>query len=469
MNTSDSAILIQHRPTVRARSVWAAFCLCLLSLAPIAVFFNGVKFFILVLAAGLAALVWARPKEAASTDVLFLIVCCVIFPPSGRYEWAIWDEPWQLRYWAAGLLIITVAAVARIGIRVLWHIPASVKAFLMAALVATLVGFMRGNAPSYVIRQLYGSLLLVAYFAIAYHMGDEELFLRRLKMYGLLCAAGFFVYYAANFSEYGFHKEVTALGELEGAAGILCFIKGLTEKRRGWMLSGLTLVAVPFLIFERRVLVTFVVATALALAIKTSSRKARCFYASLVVLGILSGTLISGAGLLLEETESFLPGISQVLPSGGADVSSLTDRTLELGNAVATLQRSPAFGDGFGAEITWEKAVTHEINQQAYVDNGWAYLAVKMGGLGILAFGWFLVTMLRCVSSKSLALSACSLAMLLVAMFSEPVFFNFNTSALLGAMAGLLCASKARDPTTEVRAALLPGKLRLQSVRSKGA
>jgi len=32
----------------------------------------------------------------------------------------------------------------------------------------------------------------------------------------------------------------------------------------------------------------------------------------------------------------------------------------------------------------------------------------------------------------------------LVTMFSEPVFFNFNTSPLFGAAAGLLCAKMAR-------------------------
>jgi disulfide bond formation protein DsbB len=442
MSTSGSVILPERRPVATASSLWAPFCLCLLSLAAMGALFGGMQILIMGLAAGLAVLVWARPKEATSVAVLFLIACNILLPSTSRYEWT-WRyyQPWEMRYWAAGLLTITLAAVSRIGIRVLWRIPASVKAFLAVAFVATLVGFARGNAPSFVIRQLYGSLLLVAYFAIAYHMGDEELFLRRLRTFGLLCAAGFFVYYAATFSELGFHKEITALGTLEGAAGILCFIKGLTEKRRGWMVSALVLLAVPFLLFERRMLVAIAVAAALAFAIKASSRKARCFYGGVAVLGILSGTLISGARLLLEGIES-LPGIEEVLPSGGADVTSLTDRTIQLGMGVETLRRSPAFGEGFGAELTWEATNTHEIVQQAYIDNGWAYLAVKMGGLGILAFGWFLVATFRCMSRESLALSACLLSMVLVTMFSEPVFFNFNTSCLLGAMAGLLCARK---------------------------
>jgi len=407
-----------------------------------AALFGGMQILIMGLAVALAVLVWARPKEAASTAVLFLMACNVLFPTVSRFDWT-WRyyQPWEMAYWAAGLLIITLAAVARIGISDLWRIPVSVKAFLAVALIATLVGFARGNAVSFVARQLYGSLLLVAYFAIAFRIGDEDLFLRRLRTFGLVCAAGFFVYYAATFGELGFHKEITALATLEGAAGILCFVKGLTERGHGWMVSALVLTAVPVLLFERRMFVTFAVAAALALAIKTSSRKARYLWLAVALLGMLSAILVSWAGFVLETVQS-IPGMRGALPFGGGDVYSLVGRNIELGLAVQTLQRSPILGEGFGAQIAFEVPGAEEYVQQIYVDNGWAYVAVKMGCLGILVFGWFLATTLRGVSRKSLALSACFLSMILVTMFSEPVFFNFNTSCLLGAMAGLLCARK---------------------------
>jgi hypothetical protein len=419
------------------------------TLALAAALFGSMKVAIIVLAAGLALHVWLRPKEAAPAGVLYLLACNVLLPSSARYGWSQFDNPWQMRYWAAGLLIITWAAAARIGIRTLWRIPASLKAFLAVAFLAGFVGMAHGNEPSYVIRQLYGSVLLAAYFAIAYHMGDEEFFLRRLRTYGLLCAAGFFVYYAVEFSELGFHKEITALGTLEGAAAILCFNKGLTEKRRGWMVSALVLLAVPFLLFERRDLITFAVAIALGLAIRTSSRKRRYLYVAAAVLGTLPGVLVSSAGFILEKMQS-VPRIEEALPGGGTDIKSLVDRTIQLGIAVDTLRVSPALGAGFGAEIIWDRPRWQEIMQQAYIDNGWAYLAVKMGGVGILAFGWFLATTLRCVSRKSSGLSACFLSVVLVTSFTEPVFFNFNTSAMLGAISGLLCAGRTRAPATEV-------------------
>jgi hypothetical protein len=449
MSAADSIILAEPRQPARAGSLALSFWIGLLSLVPIAALTGSMAFLMMVLACCLAARVWFHPQEATSAGILFLIACNVFFPSSARYDWSWRDFGGEMYYWAAGVLVITLAAVIRIGIRSLLRVPHSVKAIALVAVVSTAVGFAHGNAPSYVIRQLYGSLLLVTYFAIAFRDSDEELFLRRLRTFGLLCAAGFFVYYAAEFSEYGFHKEITSLGTLEGSLAILCFAKGLTEKRLGWMVSAVLLLAVPLLLFERRVLVAFAVAVPLALAIKTSSKRVRFVCVLVALLGILPAILPSGADFVLQGLKG-IPGVEQLLPSGGADVYSLMERAIQLDLAVLTLRGSPILGDGLGAEIGWETPTGDEFKQQAYIDNGWAYVAVKMGGLGILAFGWFLVTTLRCVSRNALALSACLLSACLVTMFSEPVFFNFNTSALLGALAGLLCAKNARTLGAEV-------------------
>jgi len=237
MSAADSIIHAGPRKPAKVGLLALAFWTGLLSLVPLAALTGSMAFLMMVLAGALAVRVWFQPQEAPSAGVGFLIACNVFFPSSARYDWSWRDFGGQMYYWATGLLIITLAAVIRIGIRSLLRVPASVKAFALVSVVSTVVGFAHGNARSYVIRQLYGSLLLVAYFAIAFRVGNEELFLRRLRTFGLLCAAGFFVYYALEFGEYGFHKEITSLGTLEGAGAILCFAKGLTEKRRGWMVS----------------------------------------------------------------------------------------------------------------------------------------------------------------------------------------------------------------------------------------
>jgi len=112
-----------------------AFWIGLLSLVPVAALAGGMASLMMVLAVALAVRVWLRPEEATPAGALFLIACNVLLPTSARYDWSWRDyKPWEMYYWAAGLLVITLAAVARIGIRVLLRVPASVKAFVLVAI-----------------------------------------------------------------------------------------------------------------------------------------------------------------------------------------------------------------------------------------------------------------------------------------------------------------------------------------------
>ena len=422
----------------------AGVVLLLLSAIPFWVM-DAMQYFVLALAVLLAVVVYNNPQEVVPGGILYMCACNILLPSGTRYDWSqLSGDTWQMYYWATGLLIVTASAVARIGIRPLFNTPRSVKAFLVAAILSGVVGFMHGTSASYVIRQFYGSLLLTVYFAIAYLIGDEAFFIRRLRTYGLCCALAFVVYYFAEFSEYGFHKEITTLGTLMGAFATLCFVKGIEGARGRWLLPATVLFLVPVLLFERRSLVTFIVAMALALALKTRSIKARFVYVAIAGLGILPAIFVDSAQAVVEEMTN-IRVVRQIVPEGAQNVDSLMDRAIQLATSLETLQKSPIWGDGFGAEIFWERSNgSGETVEQAYIDNGWAYLAVKMGGLGILTFGWFLVTVLRSVSRSALGLSACLIAALVVTMFSEPVFFNFGTSAFFGAMAGLLCAGSAR-------------------------
>jgi hypothetical protein len=439
---------IPGREGLTPRQLWPAIlgsvAVLFLIAAPLAGVGGVMKYLVIAMAVWIAVLVFQNPKEAISAGILFILAANVLLPSSARFEWS-WQtaEPWELYYHATGLLIITLAAVLRLGPRALLRVPASVKVFFLVASAAALVGFSNGNSPSYVIRQFYGSLLLVLYFAMAYQAGDEQLFLRRLRTFGVLCAAGFFVYYAAVFSEYGFHKEMTAAGTLCGAVAILCFVTGTTEKRISWITSAFILLGVPLLLVERRIILTFVLGVTLALAMKASTRKMKLFLYSAAVLVMLPGILPSSAAILVERLIS-VPALEKILPAEAIDVNTLVDRALELPVAAATLQKSPILGNGFGSEITWDSP-TLGLMEQAYVDNGWGYLMVKMGGAGILVFSWFLWTILGSISRESLAISVCFLSMLLVTLFSEPVFFQFTTSPLLGTLAGLLYARKARE------------------------
>jgi hypothetical protein len=99
-----------------------------------------------------------------------------------------------------------------------------------------------------------------------------------------------------------------------------------------------------------------------------------------------------------------------------------------------------------GSSLEWN-SVSRGDWEQAYVDNGWAYLLTKMGLAGLLTFLWFAAGLVRRMGAAACGLSACLLTLLLFVMWSEPVFFQFTTSPLAGVLAGLLWARKPQVST----------------------
>jgi hypothetical protein len=340
--------------------------LLLLVALPLLWMTGATKYFVLLLAVWLAVLVYKEPHEAISAGILYLLACNVVLPVSA-FDSTI--EPWQMYYWASGLLIITLAAGVRIGLTNLLRVPTSVRVFLLVAVLAAFAGLRHGGSFSYVSRQLYGSILLVVYFAIAYHIGDEELFLRRLRVFGLVCVAVFFVYYASIFKEYGFHKELTALGTLEGIVAILCVVAGLIEKKRSWVVSGLIILCVPLLLFARHAILTFVIAIAIALAMKASTKRSKLLFYSAAVLVLIPSIFPAGAEIVLERAMNSV-ALETMLPGGTRDVTSLMDRNLQLLAALDILQHSPLLGDGFGNELAWDSPSTEPLPKRMWIMDG---------------------------------------------------------------------------------------------------
>ena len=181
---------------------------------------------LMALTLALAIRVYRCPKDSIVAGPLFLLAADVLLPPSSRID-NVSPNP-ELYLYAAGILLITLAALAGLSFRVACRLPASLWGLLGAAIGASVFGYLHGNESSYVLRQLYGTLLLVAYFVLARQCGNEGTFLQKAKKYGVLCALAFFVYYASVFNEYGFHKEVTVVGMQAGILSILF------AARAGW-------------------------------------------------------------------------------------------------------------------------------------------------------------------------------------------------------------------------------------------
>jgi hypothetical protein len=403
---------------------------------------GGMEYLILGLALGLAILIVRQPEEAVPSGWLFMMAAMVLLPSEARLRFidVKYDQAWQMYFWAAGSLIVSLAALYRIGFSSVLRAPAALKAFLLVVIASSIHGFIQGNAPSYVIRQLYGSILFVLYFVIAYAAGDEELLFRRMKAFGGLMALALFVYYASVFSQFGFHKEDTSITTQFGLVASFLFVKGLMERRTSWLGASTLVFGASLLFFMRHVLLDFLFAAAVALAIRSAKRIQRVIYFSVAALILLPSIFPFGAQLVLDQLEK-VPEAMALLPTGTAGIGSLVSRNLELVNAAATLLKSPMLGAGMGSQLAWDDPALGSV-EQAYVDNGWAYVMLKMGCLGILAFGWLLFTILRCISRESLSVSIPLLAILMIAMFSEPICFQFTTSPIAGALAGTLYASK---------------------------
>lgn len=413
---------------------WIGIC----SLLPIAALFGGMVFLLMGLAVVLAVMVYKWPQEAAGAGILYLFACNVLLPHSARFDGI--TTPWEMYYWAVGLLIVTSAAVVRVGLRRVLAVPRSAKVFLLVALAAALYGLTHGATISYVFRQFYGVLLLIVYLGIALHFGDEELLLRRIQTFGTLCAFCFLVYYIAVFGKYGFHKEIGFNGTEACLLSIALFIRGVERKKTSWVLGGAALLLIPILFFMRGAVLTFLMTLPLALALKVKSKRAKLLCWAGSVLIALPALFPSVAQIAIDEI-SKVPGMERILPSGIQDSDTLLERAIQLGAALGTVQAHPWLGAGLGSDIEFESP-TMGSRQVAFVDSGWAYLFQKMGLLGAAAFLWFLITILRSISRESAALSACLLSTTVVTLFSQPVFFHFTTAPIMGVFAGLLLAAK---------------------------
>lgn len=459
MNSNNSIAIAAPRMPLAFGTPNLIFWMITISLLPVMALFAGMKFLVVALAVGLAFIVWERPVEAPAAGMLFVLGSTIILPSSARLDYT--RFPWEMYYWAGGLFLITLAAMARLGLRRLLAIPAPAKAFAVVTLAASVQGLVLGARPSNVMRGAYGALMLVAYLAIALHVGNESLLLRRILTFGAACALCFLIYYAAVFSEYGFHKEISAAVAEAAFLAALLFAHGTQRWKLSWILRSAVLLLVTALLFSRGYVLTFLFAVWAAFAMKIRAKKLRLLSyaaAALIWLPVAFPPVTQYVAKQLVTT----PVIGKLLPTGARNASSLEDRAAMLYFAVASLRSHPFLGHGLGAEFHWVLP-TRGLEEQQYVDNGWAYVLFKMGIVGAAVFLWLLVTMLRALSRRSAALSACLLSAILLGMIVEPLLLNFQTAPILGSFAGILLAKKYRDR------GVWPSGSRSRTLRSCGA
>jgi hypothetical protein len=413
----------------------AAAGLCAIATLSVASIAGGMPALSIGLAIWIAVFIHKTPASVVYAGPLYLFAVNVFLPSAARFDPAS-SSNFEMYYWAVGILLITLVPLFRLGWKGYMRVPRSLQFFLLVALASSFYGAARGNDLSYVLRQLFGLLLFFAYFAFGQHFGDEEEFCCKTRNYSIPCVFAFVLYYISTLDEYGIHKEITTLGTM-GAALAILFIAKTGWK---WRLAATILMLPGLLLVQRRDLVVFVLALVLICLLRTKSIILKFFMVSAATL-IMVFSLAPPLGAKLLDAMLGTSVIDRWLPEGARDISSLEDRNLQLVEAGLVVAKSPMLGQGMGGELGWMSASRGDM-QQAYIDNGWAYLLTKMGMLGVMVFLCFVWVLLRNTPGNSAGLSACILSMLLLVMFAEPVFFQFTTSPLLGAIAGMLYGKK---------------------------
>ena len=278
---------------------------------------GGMGVVVVFLALWLSVHVYWAPETSIVVGPLFLFGVNVFYPSAARWDATNTDPASEMRYWAAGLLVITLAALWKLRRSVMRYFPTSLRCFLLVAIAASVFGALTGNELSYVARQLFGSLLLGAYFAFGQQFGDEDRFLCKMRDYAVPCVVALVIYYAWIFPQEGIHKEITSLPTQSAVLAILF----AAQEGWKWRSAAVLMMMPPLLLVERRAIVGFILAIVLLVALRATSKLKRISL-ELVAAGVILFSLVPTLGTMLVDM-AMGTSVESILPAGARDASSL--------------------------------------------------------------------------------------------------------------------------------------------------
>jgi O-antigen ligase len=456
--------------------LWPVYSIAGCAVAGAAFVFGGIEITSLTIAAIIAFWAFIEPRATMWLCTAFMVFLFVFFQttaPLGE------EVPEEFFYWGVGIALITaglaaatifssqgdlVAARRRLGA------PASLAmlGMLLVILAASVYGLWAGNQLFAVARQLFGCLLLPVYYFLGILLfrsaADVEFWLRRVSWVVAIGSAWYVQRLSLiSFAHGTYYREQSPLTAYSGAIAVAAWSQLITRQRMAAWLQAFAQVVLcvgAILLMGNRIALGSFLAASAVMALLAFWRRgllALALVACLLPVGMGVGPyvmthLVASRGLAGNITDRFIFALSED--------QSYQGRLAQTEVVMNMVEQRPVLGAGMGSENTFILPGEQHRVKVASVDNGWGYLLLKMGYVGLAAFLVLVALLLQrgfvgLDAVKNPALRANRLAAIgvflyaLVSFLGGPTFFHFSVAPFFAtALGALIVLGEVRDAAT---------------------
>jgi O-Antigen ligase len=426
----------------------------------------------ITLAAFIALWAFFEPRLSLSLATGFMIFLFVFFQstaPLGE------DLPQEFLYWSIGVALITTALLVatlfsrqvdwKLARKRLMSLPSvAMLLVLLVILASSIDGIEEGNSSFIVARQLFGCLLLPAFFYLALallrHSEDVAQWLGRVSW---LIAFGS-IWYVVKLSSLSFthgfyYREQSPLVAYSGAIAVVAWTRLFLSRRAfHWpaSLGQLVLCVLAILLMGNRAAFGSSLAAVAAVTVVALGKRRGLPLALAVCFSIVAMGLTPYVITRITESRGITGQIADRFIFALSEDRSYQGRVAQTEVVLNMVNKQPVLGAGMGSVNSVFIPGEHRI-KVASVDNGWGFLLLKMGYLGAAVFLAFIGVLLKIGLS---GLSGCKSASrtdrlaifgvfiyALVSFLGGPIFFHFSVAPFFGTFLGALVACAESQET----------------------
>jgi O-antigen ligase len=429
------------------------------------------------IALSLLIALWAliEPSTALWMSTGFMVAMFSFFrrtAPHGE------ELPEELIYWGTGLLIISLGLVAglfssravgwsALKSRLRTRNSAAMALMVLVCLLASLYGLWVGNSLAVVARQLAGFALWFGYYfitlAVVRTHAEVDRLLRWLR-WVVVAAAALYLgkLVLANLGAASWYREASHLAFMSGTIAVVVWNELLhapnSIARLRYGAQFLCCVAT-ILFMGSRASLGSLIAVATAMPFLLFALRKKHLATLITACCLLAGAMAWGpawverlharSDLVGQMADRFL-----IVPQ---EDPSYVGRTEQWRVVLETVKQKPILGAGMGSEFGFFAPGYRWQVRTTFVDDGWGYLLLKTGLLGLagllLVLVFFFASALKgltAVRVPRLEVNSISLLMILlyqlIGFLSGPTFFHFSGAAFVGTVFGcIVVLSEARQ------------------------